>query len=63
MHLNCATLPHVMNLKCVLCTCALLLRVLQLAVEDHRWWWRSFLCGGSTAFFVLGYCLFYYHYR
>lgn len=20
----------------------------QLAVEDHRWWWRSFLCGGST---------------
>jgi hypothetical protein len=35
----------------------------QLAVEDHRWWWRSFLCGGSTAFFVLGYCFFYYHYR
>ena len=20
----------------------------QLAVEDHAWWWRSFLCGGST---------------
>ncbi len=20
----------------------------QLAVEDHRWWWRSFMCGGST---------------
>ena len=20
----------------------------QLAVEDHRWWWRSVLCGGST---------------
>ena len=20
----------------------------QLASEDHRWWWRSFLCGGST---------------
>ncbi|KAF6261065.1 hypothetical protein COO60DRAFT_1700018 [Scenedesmus sp. NREL 46B-D3] len=35
----------------------------QLAVEDHRWWWRSFLCGGSTAFFILGYCFFYYHYR
>jgi hypothetical protein len=35
----------------------------QLAVEDHRWWWRSFMCGGSTAFFVLGYCFFYYHYR
>jgi hypothetical protein len=39
------------------------LPVLQLAVEDHRWWWRSFLCGGSTAFFILGYCFFYYHYR
>ncbi|WIA33519.1 hypothetical protein OEZ86_006644 [Tetradesmus obliquus] len=35
----------------------------QLAVEDHRWWWRSCLCGGATAFFILGYCLFYYHYR
>ena len=23
----------------------------QLAVEDHRWWWRSFLCGGSTGDF------------
>ena len=20
----------------------------QLAVEDHRWWWRSIMCGGST---------------
>ena len=20
----------------------------QLAVEDHHWWWRSFMCGGST---------------
>lgn len=20
----------------------------QLAVEDHEWWWRSVLCGGST---------------
>jgi len=35
----------------------------QLAVEDHRWWWRSFLCGGSTGLFVLGYCFFYYHFR
>ena len=24
----------------------------QLAVEDHRWWWRSFLCGGSTGPFL-----------
>ncbi|GBF88242.1 phagocytic receptor 1b [Raphidocelis subcapitata] len=35
----------------------------QLAVEDHRWWWRSFLCGGSTALFVAAYCVFYYHFR
>eukprot|EP00197_Chlamydomonas_leiostraca_P002553 CAMPEP_0202857270 /NCGR_PEP_ID=MMETSP1391-20130828/278_1 /ASSEMBLY_ACC=CAM_ASM_000867 /TAXON_ID=1034604 /ORGANISM="Chlamydomonas leiostraca, Strain SAG 11-49" /LENGTH=606 /DNA_ID=CAMNT_0049536053 /DNA_START=73 /DNA_END=1893 /DNA_ORIENTATION=+ len=32
----------------------------QLAVEDHRWWWRSFLCGGSTGVFVYGYCFYYY---
>mmetsp|Transcript_15064 Transcript_15064/g.40711 ORF Transcript_15064/g.40711 Transcript_15064/m.40711 type:complete len:621 (+) Transcript_15064:197-2059(+) len=35
----------------------------QLAVEDHRWWWRSFLCGGSTGFFIFGYCIYYYFYR
>ncbi len=35
----------------------------QLAVEDHRWWWRAFLCGGSTGLFVFGYCFFYYHFR
>eukprot|EP00882_Tetradesmus_deserticola_P008078 GHRQ01008508.1.p1 GENE.GHRQ01008508.1~~GHRQ01008508.1.p1 ORF type:complete len:612 (+),score=239.25 GHRQ01008508.1:279-2114(+) len=35
----------------------------QLAVEDHRWWWRSFLCGGSTAMFVYGYCFYYFYAR
>ncbi|GIL57276.1 hypothetical protein Vafri_12531 [Volvox africanus] len=35
----------------------------QLAVEDHRWWWRSFLCGGSTGIFVYGYCFYYYFVR
>ena len=35
----------------------------QLAAEDHRWWWRAFLCGGSTGLFVLAYCAFYYHFR
>ncbi|KAK9822258.1 hypothetical protein WJX81_008337 [Elliptochloris bilobata] len=35
----------------------------QLAVEDHRWWWRSFLCGGSTGLFILGYCFYYYFAR
>jgi hypothetical protein len=28
----------------------------QLAVEDHRWWWRSMVCGGSTGAFIYGYC-------
>lgn len=32
----------------------------QLAAEDHRWWWRSFLCGGSTGIFVYGYALYYF---
>jgi hypothetical protein len=35
----------------------------QLASEDHRWWWRSFLCGGSTGLFVAGYCVFYWIFR
>ncbi|CAL9762807.1 unnamed protein product [Musa acuminata subsp. burmannicoides] len=35
----------------------------QLAAEDHEWWWRSFLCGGSTGLFVYGYCLYYYFVR
>ncbi|XP_047089980.1 transmembrane 9 superfamily member 3-like [Lolium rigidum] len=35
----------------------------QLAAEDHEWWWRSFLIGGSTGFFVYGYCLYYYYAR
>lgn len=35
----------------------------QLAVEDHLWWWRSFLCGGSTGMFVYGYCFYYYFAR
>jgi len=35
----------------------------QLAVEDHRWWWRSFLSGGSSGLFVYVYCFFYYFHR
>ncbi|KAG1664039.1 hypothetical protein FOA52_010458 [Chlamydomonas sp. UWO 241] len=35
----------------------------QLAVEDHQWWWRSFLCGGSTGLFVYGYCFYYFFAR
>ncbi|KAK3255051.1 Transmembrane 9 super member 2 [Cymbomonas tetramitiformis] len=35
----------------------------QLAVEDHRWWWRSMMCGGSTGLFIYGYCFYYYFAR
>ncbi|KAL9255197.1 Transmembrane 9 superfamily member 3-like protein [Drosera capensis] len=35
----------------------------QLAAEDHEWWWRSFICGGSTGLFIYGYCLYYYYAR
>ncbi|CAA6664728.1 unnamed protein product [Spirodela intermedia] len=35
----------------------------QLASEDHEWWWRSFLCGGSTGIFIYAYCLYYYYAR
>lgn len=35
----------------------------QLAAEDHRWWWRSFLCGGSTGIFLFGYCVYFFLYR
>lgn len=31
----------------------------QLSAEDHRWWWQSLACGGSTAFFVFAYCFYF----
>jgi len=35
----------------------------QIAMEDYRWWWRSFLSGGSTGVFVFLYAVFYYYHR
>eukprot|EP01089_Gocevia_fonbrunei_P022925 TRINITY_DN9460_c0_g1_i1.p1 TRINITY_DN9460_c0_g1~~TRINITY_DN9460_c0_g1_i1.p1 ORF type:complete len:582 (-),score=59.45 TRINITY_DN9460_c0_g1_i1:55-1800(-) len=35
----------------------------QLSMEDHRWWWRSFFCGGSTGLFIYLYSFFYFLYR
>jgi len=35
----------------------------QLSMEDHRWWWYSFLSGGSTGLFIYGYSIFFYFYR
>ncbi|XP_011088888.1 transmembrane 9 superfamily member 5 isoform X2 [Sesamum indicum] len=36
------------------------LTYLQLAAEDHEWWWRSVLRGGSTAIFMFSYCTYFY---
>ncbi|VDM33099.1 unnamed protein product [Hydatigera taeniaeformis] len=35
----------------------------QLCAENYRWWWRSFLSGGSTAIYVLGYAINYYLFK
>lgn len=32
----------------------------QLCNEDYNWWWRSFLCSGSTALYVLLYSAIYF---
>jgi transmembrane 9 superfamily protein 2/4 len=48
----------------ILCvTCAEITMVLvyfQLCAEDYHWWWRSFLCSGSTAIYVFLYSAFYF---
>lgn len=35
----------------------------QLVREDHQWWWRSFLSGGSTGLFVYAYSFFFFFQR
>uniref|UniRef100_A0A671QAL7 Transmembrane 9 superfamily member n=1 Tax=Sinocyclocheilus anshuiensis TaxID=1608454 RepID=A0A671QAL7_9TELE len=32
----------------------------QLCAEDYRWWWRTFLVSGGSAFYVLVYAVFYF---
>ncbi|PON52598.1 Nonaspanin [Trema orientale] len=39
---------------------SIILTYIQLSAEDHRWWWRSLLCGGSTAIFMFGYGICFY---
>ncbi|XP_060965736.1 transmembrane 9 superfamily member 5 [Cannabis sativa] len=39
---------------------SIVLTYVQLSAEDHQWWWRSVLCGGSTAIFMFGYGIFFY---
>ncbi|XP_028756875.1 transmembrane 9 superfamily member 5 [Neltuma alba] len=36
------------------------LTCLQISVEDHEWWWRSVLSGGSTAIFMFLYSIYFY---
>ncbi|XP_065867753.1 transmembrane 9 superfamily member 5 isoform X2 [Euphorbia lathyris] len=33
---------------------------IQLSAEDHQWWWRSTLCGGSPAIFMFSYGIFFF---
>ena len=39
---------------------SVLLNYFQLRGEDHRWWWRSFDTGGSTALYVFRYFFYYF---
>lgn len=39
---------------------SMILTYLHLNMEDYRWWWRSFISGGSMAYFFLGFCLVWY---
>ncbi|KAM7272467.1 hypothetical protein ACFE04_027130 [Oxalis oulophora] len=36
------------------------LTYIQLSVEDHEWWWRSTMRGGSTAIFMFAYGIYFY---
>jgi len=36
---------------------------LQLCAENHNWWWRSFLVGGSSSVWVFAYCVWYYFFK
>ncbi|RKP11437.1 putative endomembrane protein 70 [Piptocephalis cylindrospora] len=35
----------------------------QLCAENYRWWWRSFLAGGSVGLYVFAYSVLYYYTR
>ena len=50
-------------LLCVTSAMTIAMVYFQLSLEDHRWWWRSFVNGGATSVFVYAYSLFYYVYR
>ncbi|KAL1961708.1 hypothetical protein VTN77DRAFT_1312 [Rasamsonia byssochlamydoides] len=35
----------------------------QLCSENYHWWWQSFLTGGSSAFWIFAYCIWYYLFK
>lgn len=35
------------------------LTYLQLSMENHNWWWLSFVSGGATSFFIFSYCFYF----
>jgi len=35
----------------------------QLAREDHRWWWASYINGGMTGIFIYAYSFYFYFHR
>ncbi|OJJ49094.1 hypothetical protein ASPZODRAFT_60728 [Penicilliopsis zonata CBS 506.65] len=35
----------------------------QLCAENYHWWWHSFLTGGSSAFWVFAYCIWYHFFK
>jgi len=41
----------------------ILLIYYQLSLEDYRWWWASFLSGGSTSLYMFGYSIYFYFFR
>ena len=39
------------------------LTYLQLAIEDHKWWWKSFLSGGAAGVFIFLYGWYFFTHR
>ncbi|KAJ5220469.1 Transmembrane 9 superfamily member 7 [Penicillium chermesinum] len=35
----------------------------RLCSENYHWWWTSFLTGGSSAFWIFAYCIWYYIFK
>eukprot|EP00795_Rhopilema_esculentum_P008572 gene8572-14580_t len=49
-----------MILLSVTASISVALTYFQLSAEDHRWWWTSIVCSGSTGFFIFAYSIYFY---